>query len=149
MQALPGLRLDGVRLMASRPTVMLVDIGDERQAIEEERQKWLRRVLVALGADEDIISSNTMEAKRHLAGMDIVVWRNAAEGTVRIYRPQYVRLDVPDEEAGVAAVPVEVSQKLVAEWLPPKMVRIKEGGGRQHYRITLREWALPFQMGED
>jgi len=135
--------------MMGRPVTILVDIGDEREVIEEERQNWLRRVLVALGADEAVISENTMEAKRHLAELDIIVWRHA-DGAVRIYRPQYAWFEVPDEKTeAVAEVPVESAQKLVAEWLPPKMVRVKEGGGRQHYRITLREWALPFQMGED
>lgn len=133
-----------------RPVTILVDIGDERDVIAEERQNWLRRVLVALGANEEIISENTMEAKQHLTEMDIIVWRNAPEGTIRIYRPQYAWFEVPDDDAGaVAEVPVEASQKLVAEWLPPKMVRVRENNGRQHYRITLREWALPFQMGED
>jgi hypothetical protein len=130
----------------SAPTTILVDIGDEQSVIDEERQSWLRRVLVALGADEEIISENTMEAKRHLGELDLIVWR-FSDGSLRVYRPQYEVLDI-EQEKGAQQVPVEKQQKLLAEWLPPKLVRVREGGGREHYRITLREWALPFQMGE-
>ena len=45
--------------------------------------------------------------------------------------------------------PIESDKKLLAEWSSPTLIRVKEGNGRQHYRITLREWALPFQMGEE
>lgn len=130
----------------SQVTTILVDVGDEQQVIDEERQNWLHRVLVALGADEQIISENTMEAKRHLGELDIVVWRYA-DGSLRVFRPQYEVFQT-EVEAGTQQVPIEVGQKLLAEWLPPKLVRVREGGGREHYRVTLREWALPLQMGE-
>lgn len=130
----------------SRATTILVDVGDERKVIDEERQAWLRRVLVAFGADEKVISENTMAAKRHLAELDLLVWRYH-DGSLRILRPRYDAIEVETDE-GVRQVPMETGQKLVAEWLPPKLVRVREGGGRQHYRVTLREWALPFQMGE-
>lgn len=130
----------------SHVTTILVDVGDEQQVIDEERQNWLRRVLVALGADEQTIAGNTMEAKRHLGELDLIVWRYA-DGSLRVLRPRYKVVEV-EEESGIQQVPVESDQKLLAEWLPPKLVRVREGGGREHYRVTLREWALPLQMGE-
>ena len=140
--------MDGVRMMG-RTVTILADVGDEREVIEEERQNWLHRVLVALGADEEIISKNTMEAKRHLAELDLIIWRHV-NGTIKIYRPQYAWVETPGElEGSVVETPIESDKKLLAEWSSPTLIRVKEGNGRQHYRITLCEWALPFQMGEE
>lgn len=130
----------------SRATTILVDVGDEQQVIDEERQSWLTRVLVALGADEETIAENTMEAKRHLGELDLIVWRYA-DGSLRVFRPQYATVEV-GTEGGTQQCPIEAGRKLLAEWLPPKLIRVREGSGREHYRVTLREWALPFQMGE-
>lgn len=140
--------MDGVWMMG-RPVTILADVGDEQEVIAEERQNWLHRVLIALGADKEIISSNTMGAKRHLAELDLIVWRHV-DGMIRIYRPQYAWVEMPGElEGSVTEAPIETDKKLLAEWRPPTLIKVREGNGRQHYRITLREWALPFQMGEE
>ncbi len=120
-------------------TTILADAGDERQVIEEERQAWLRRVLVALGADEEVISHNTLEAKRHISGLLLDV-ETHPDGSVDIAR---LEIQVVVEEG--KEKPLETGRKLVAQWMPPKLVRVKDRP-RDYYRIDLREWALPFQM---
>jgi hypothetical protein len=130
-------------------TVVLCDLGDEREVVAEERQAWLQRVLVALGADEKVVSENTMAAREHLMLLGLDVFKHV-DGSVKVYRPEYVTFELPSEdpERQVDEIDVETRQKLVAEWNPPEIVRIREGPGKEHCRITLREWALPFQMEE-
>jgi hypothetical protein len=117
-------------------TTILADAGDESRIIAEECQAWLRRVLIAFGADEAVISGNTLEAKRHVSALGLDV-EGHPDGSIDI-----VRLDMSVVAEG--ETPVETGHRLVAQWLSPKLVRIK-GRPRDHYRITLREWALPFQ----
>jgi len=124
-------------------TKILADVGDERKIIEEERQNWLRRVLVALGADEKVISENTLEAKRHVSQLGLDV-ESHPDGSIDIARLELSFVKVPGEDD--KEVPVETGRQLVAQWLPPQLVRIREAS-KDHYMITLREWALPFQMG--
>jgi hypothetical protein len=121
-------------------TTILADAGDELRIIDEERQAWLRRVLVAFGADEVIIAENTLEAKRHVSqlGLDI---EGHPDGSIDIAR---LEISVVVGKGG-EEIPIETGRKLVAQWLPPKLVRVRDRP-RDHYRITLREWALPFQM---
>jgi len=120
-------------------TTILADVGDERQAIDEERQAWLRRVLVALGADEATISENTLEAKRHVSSLGLDV-EGHPDGSIDIARLEISVIASEDKE-----VPIETGRQLVAQWLPPKLLRVKDRP-RDYYRITLCEWALPFQM---
>jgi hypothetical protein len=122
-------------------TTILADAGDEARIMAEERQAWLRRVLVALGADEAAISENTLEAKRHVSGLGLDV-EGHPNGSIDI-----VRLEISTVlgEDGKEA-PVETGRRLVAQWLPPSLIRVRDKP-RDYYRITLREWALPFQMG--
>jgi hypothetical protein len=124
-------------------TTILVNVGDERRVIDEERQDWLRRVLVAFGADKEAISGNTMEARRHVSqlGLDVV---KGHDGSIDIHRFELAVVAVPDGK-GTREVAVETNRQLVAQWMPPKMVRVREASG-DHYRIALQEWALPFQM---
>jgi len=123
-------------------TTILTDVGDELRIIKEERLAWFRRVLVALGADETIISENTMEARNHIAGLGLDV-ETHPDGSLDI-----ARLEISFVASGDGKeTPVETGRKLVAQWLPPQLIRIRELP-RDHYRITLREWALPFQMEE-
>jgi len=127
--------------------VILCDIGDEAEIIAEERQNWLSRVLVAFGMDEDMAARDTFESKQSLMMLGLDVWRGS-NGTIRIFRPEYATFEVPDEQEGsVREVDVERNQKVVAEWHPPEIVRIREALGKEHYRITLKEWALPLQTG--
>lgn len=120
-------------------TRILADAGDERLIIEEERHNWLHRVLVAFGADERIISGNTLEAKRHVSQLGLDV-ESRSDGSLHIWRPEVATTATPEGE-----MPVETGRKLVAQWLPPTLVRIRETP-KDYYMITLREWALPFQM---
>jgi len=130
-------------------TTVLTDIGDEEQVIAEERQDWLQRVLVALGADEGLIAENSMEAKEHLMMLGIDVWRYV-DGSIKVVRPNYTTFEVPSEdpERQVDEIDVSVGHKVIAEWNVPEIVRIKESPGKAHSQIKLREWALPFQMGD-
>jgi len=123
-------------------TIILADIGGEQKAIEEERQEWLQRVLVALGADKEIISQNTLEAKQHVSQLGLSV-ENHVDGTLEIFRLEIAVVYQPSEGK---EVPVETKRKTVAQWLPPKIIRIREASG-DHHRIILQEWALPFQTG--
>lgn len=122
-------------------TEILCDVGDETSIIEEERQIWLTKVLVSLGADEDIISRNTIAAKEHIMflGFDIQTHIN---GTIKIYRPENITFELPEDE-----IDVEINQKLIAEWKKPTLIRIKESPGKYYYKITLNEWALPLMKG--
>jgi len=124
-------------------TTILASIGDERRIIDEERQDWLYRVLKAFGADEKIISQDTLEAKRHVSqlGLDVV---GGHDGSITIYRFELALAMVP-EGTSMKEITMETNRQLVAQWLPPKLVRIREASG-DHYRIVLQEWALPFQM---
>jgi hypothetical protein len=129
-----------------RPTVILASIGDERKIIEEERQNWLHKVLMAFGADKSIINKGNMESKQHLAEIGLVVWKSV-DGDINIYRPEYSTFEFTDDDDSIKEASIESKQKLVAQWHPPKIVRIKDGK-KVYYRITLDEWALPFQIGE-
>lgn len=120
-------------------TRIMVDVGDERKVIEEERQNWLRRVLIALGADETIISENTLEAKRHVSQLGLDV-ESHTDGSIDIVRLETSMITASDGE-----IPIETGRRFVAQWLPPSLIRIKEAP-KDYYIITLREWALPFQM---
>lgn len=124
-------------------TRIMVDVGDERKVIAEERQNWIRRVLVALGADETIISKNTLKAKRHVSQLGLDV-ETHPDGSVDIARLELSYVKTPGEED--KEIPIETGRRLVAQWMPPQLVRIKEKP-KDYYIITLREWALPFQMG--
>jgi hypothetical protein len=121
-------------------TTILASIGDEARIVVEERQAWLQRVLVALGADGEVISRNTLEAKRQVSQLGLDV-ETHPDGSINIARLKIsITVDAEGKE-----VPVETDRQMVAQWLPPTRVRIREGS-KEHYRITLREWALPFQM---
>jgi len=123
-------------------TRIMVDVGDERKVIEEERQNWLHRVLIALGADEEIISENTLEAKQHISQLGLDV-ETHSDGSIDIARLELSFVKVPGKEG---EIPVETGRRFVAQWMLPQLVRIKEKP-KDYYIITLREWALPFQMG--
>lgn len=130
-------------------TTILVDIGDEEEVIAEERQDWLQRVLAALGADAELISDNSMEAKEHLMMLGIDVWRGA-DGSIKVIRPDYATIEVPSEdpERQVDEVDVSIGHKVIAEWNKPEIIRVRESPGKAHSQIKLNEWALPFQMGD-
>jgi len=123
-------------------TTILASVGDETKIVDEEKRAWLQRVLIAFGADENIISNNTLGTKRHLTqlGLDVV---SHFDGSIDIARFETAVVQTPDGE-----VPVESGRRLVAQWLPPKLVRMREKP-KDFYMITLNEWALPFQMGEE
>jgi hypothetical protein len=102
-------------------TVILVDRHDEQRVLEEEKQGWLRRVLVALGMTEDLLDSDDLRS--HLAVAELEVW-HGSDGSVDILR----------------------RNKLVAQWSSPKFVLVKDSSGKTYYELHLNEWALPFQM---
>ncbi len=125
---------------------ILCNIGDEREVIEEERQDWLQKVLVALGADPEIISENSMKAREHIMFLELDVFSNV-DGSIKIYRPEHITFEYPSEdpEREYEEVTVEARQKLVAEWKEPELIRIRDEEG-EYYKIILSEWALPLQM---
>ena len=93
-------------------TKILADVGDERKIIEEERQNWLHRVLIALGADEKAISENTLEAKRHVSQLGLDV-ESHPDGSIDIARLELSFVKVPGEDD--KEVPVETGRQLVAQ----------------------------------
>ena len=103
-------------------TVLLADRLDEQRVIDLERQKWLHEVLIALGADAEIIEAGGLDAKNHLAAYELEVWETYF-GTIDIHR----------------------KGKLVAQWKVPKIIVIKETAEKWYCEIHLNEWALPFQ----
>jgi hypothetical protein len=103
-------------------TTLLVDRGDDIEILEKEQQNWLQEVLIALGANKDIIGEPTLEAKTHLNELEIQVWKNF-NNTIDIYK----------------------KDKLVAQWKLPQYKIIKEGQ-KMYYEIKINEWAQPFQL---
>lgn len=114
--------------------IILADRTDELPAVEEERQAWLQKVLVALGADKDIIKDNTIGAKNHIEslGLDVVLKRDEID----IFRYEFEEIDGRF---------VEKDKYLVAQWFEPKFI-LKTDGKDKYYEIHIDEWALPFQM---
>ena len=105
-------------------SIILADRYDEQNIINEEKTIWVYDVLVALGADEDVLSSiEEDKMSEYLSILEMEVWNNF-DGTVDIYR----------------------KGKLVAQWKVPKLKLIKEAKGKYYYEIHLDEWALPFQI---
>jgi len=115
--------------------IILADRQDETDAVNEERQDWLQRVLVALGADPEIIKKNTINAKNHISslGLDVVL---KSDGEIDIHRFEYDQVE---------DVTIEKDSYLVAQWFKPKFI-VKEDDGKKFYEIHIEEWALPFQM---
>jgi hypothetical protein len=116
---------------------ILADVGDELKIIEEEKQLWLHKVLIALGANKEIISKNTIEAKRHLSVLNLDVDMHT-NGFVEIVRLEFLSNNEETKTIG---------RKVIAQWFPPKLIKIKNSP-KDYYRIVLNEWALPFQMGD-
>ena len=91
--------------------------------MESEKKEWVSRVLVAFGVPQELIDKNNMETRGALDNLELAVWDNF-DGTINILR----------------------SGKIVAQWKEPNYILINEGG-KFYYKITLNEWALPFQLG--
>ena len=90
--------------------------------ILEAKQIWVYEVLVALGAEENILAEEENDfVKQHLSTLGIEVWNKVDE--VDILR----------------------NDKLVAQWKKPKLI-VKTDKDGQYYEIHLKQWALPFQM---
>jgi len=104
-------------------TILLIDKGDEQKIIESEKNEWVSRVLIAFGIPKEIIDKNNMETRSALDNLELAVWSNH-DGTIDILR----------------------SGKTVAQWKEPNYILVNENG-KLYYKITLNEWALPFQMG--
>jgi hypothetical protein len=115
--------------------IILADKQDEMNVVDEERQIWLQKVLIALGADSEIIKDNTIGAKNHISslGLDVVL---KPDGEIDIMRYEYEQIG---EES------VEKEEYLVAQWFKPKYI-LKEKDNNKFYEIHIEEWALPFQM---
>lgn len=103
-------------------TVVLADRCDEHRVVELEKQKWLHEVLVALGANADVLETGGMDARDHIAALELEVWEN-----------------------GSGEIDIERRGKRVAQWKEPKFILIKETPDKWYYEIHLNEWALPFQ----
>lgn len=103
-------------------TVILVNTEDVTDTIEEEREAWVERVLVALGADQNRIKD--IDSREYLMSLNLEVWNNISNGCVDIHR----------------------DSKIVAQWKEPKLIKKKEDKNKYYYEIHLNEWALPFQM---
>jgi hypothetical protein len=104
-------------------TIILADRRDEQKVISEEKEIWVYNILVALGADEDILAEIKKEdMSEYLSMLELEVW-NKVSGEVDIFR----------------------KGKLVAQWKQPILKLIKKVP-KYYYEIHLNEWALPFQM---
>lgn len=104
-------------------SIILADRCDLQRIIKEEKKDWVYNVLIALGADKNILASNE-DISEYLSLLEIEVWDNISANTVDISR----------------------KGKLVAQWKIPKFKLVKEGKNKFYYEIQLNEWALPFQM---
>jgi len=115
--------------------IILADRQDEINVVEEEKQAWLQKVLVALGADVDKINENTITAKNHVSslGLDVIL---KSEGEIDIMR-------YDNEQVGETIV--ETEGYLVAQWFKPRYI-LKKEDNNWFYEIHIEEWALPFQM---
>jgi len=108
----------------SQETVILADRGDEQKVINEEKQEWLERVLIALGVKEEALSElDGMDLIEYLSMAEIEIW-DKYDGTIDILR----------------------KEKVVAQWKVPVLVLIKDTSKKWYYEIHVSEWALPFQM---
>lgn len=104
-------------------TIILADRRDEQKVINEEKEIWVYDVLVALGADEDILAEiEKKDMSEYLSILELEVW-DKINGEIDIFR----------------------KKKLVAQWKQPKLKLIKKAL-ECYYEIHLNEWALPFQM---
>ena len=101
-------------------TILLVDRGDECKVIEQEKNKWVAKNLVALGINEAAQKSDN--SNEYLASLGVEVWQNT-KGEVDISR----------------------NKKIVAQWKEPQIVLIKENGGL-YYKVSLNEWSLLFPV---
>lgn len=96
---------------------------NEKKVINEEKEKWIKKVLVALGADEDILNSLKKEDFiGYFSILEIEVWRNY-DDTVNIIK----------------------KGKLVAQWKIPNIKLIKKNN-KLYCEIKFNNWALPFQI---
>ena len=103
--------------------IILADRFEEGKVIEEERDMWVFNVLVALGADEDILSESDLEdLKEYLKMLDIEVEKYLGNCNVDIFK----------------------ESTLVAQWKQPDLVLKKDEDGI-YYEIRINEWALPLQ----
>lgn len=106
--------------------IILANRFEEGKVIEEERDMWVFNVLVALGADEDILSESDIEdLKEYLLMLGIEVEKYLGNCNVDIYN----------------------DSKLVAQWKQPDLVLKKDKEG-VYYEIRTNEWALPLQGNE-
>lgn len=101
--------------------IILVNTEDLTKTIEEEKDLWVDKVVVALGANRDRLKDD--DVKDYLMSLRLEVWSNLSDGTVDILR----------------------DGKLVGQWKAPKLIKRKEPN-ESYYEIHLNEWALPFQM---
>jgi hypothetical protein len=102
--------------------IILVNTEDVTDTIKEEKYLWLVKVLVALGAREDLLNED--DRRDHLRSIGLEVWSNVKDDSIDILR----------------------YNKLVAQWKTPKLIKVKEGENKYYYEIHLNEWALPFQI---
>jgi hypothetical protein len=109
-------------------TIVLADRGDQNKIIEEEKQEWLTKVLVALGVREEAFNLDKSELVEYLSMAGIEVWSNH-DGSLDIFR-----FDGKD------------GKKKVAQWKIPSLILIKDTPRKWYYEIHINEWALPFQM---
>ena len=104
-------------------SIILADRGDENKIIEEEKQLWVYKVLLALGANEEVLGeAEDAEVREYLSALNLEIW-NKYDGSIDILR----------------------GDKIVAQWKPPELILIKDKP-KWYYEIHIQEWALPFQM---
>jgi len=105
--------------------IVLADRDNVNEVIEEEKQEWVVKVLVALGVEESILEINDpmFDISDYLAGLNLEIWNNP-NGTVDILR----------------------GDKVVGQWKEPSYILKKEGQGKFYYEVKINEWSLPFQM---
>lgn len=107
--------------------IILANRFEEQKVIEEERDLWVFNVLVAIGADEDILSESDLEdLKEYLRMLDIEVEKHLGNCNVDIFK----------------------DSKLIAQWKQPDLILKKDEDGTYYYEIRTNDWALPLQGNE-
>jgi len=107
--------------------IVLANRYEETKVVEEECAAWVFNVLLALGADEDMLAElDNEDLKEYLQLLEIEVHKKLSNKNVDIFR----------------------KDKLVAQWKEPDLI-LKKDGNEYYYEIHTNEWALPFQMKKE
>lgn len=97
--------------------LVLSNKGDERKVIEEEKEEWVNKTLLALGVSQEVFTLSKEKIIEHLFSQNIEIWKNGEE------------------------VDILKNDKIVAQWKTPEIV-IKKNKYEYYCEIHLNEWSL-------